>query len=151
MYQIFPQFYKYKGTDKDICTHTHTHAQTQHVLFAHAGSPSGFFHQMDLSQLIISSFEPWAQSMIALSINACMIYFDGASNDKCLACVCVCVCSCVRVLVSTCAGMCLHIYMNIFVFMGVYIPVHSCMTMSLCAFASARVCVWVSSGGSEPV
>lgn len=42
------------------------------------------FNQVDLSQLIISSLEPWAPSMIALSINASMIYFDGASNDKCL-------------------------------------------------------------------
>lgn len=66
--------------------------------------PAGCYHppplplQLDLSQLIISSFEPWAQSMIALSINASMIYFDGASNDKCLArvfaCVGACVCVC---------------------------------------------------------
>lgn len=76
-------------------------------------------HQLDLSQLIISSFEPWAQSMIALSINASMIYFDGASNDKCLArafvCVCVLVCVCKSVCVcSVLVCMCVRVCMCVF-------------------------------------
>lgn len=91
------KYYKYKSTNSlPPITHRLTHKQTQYVS-VHANSLSGFFHQLDLSQLIISSFEPWAQSMIALSINAYMIYFDGASNDKGHACVCVCVCLCLFV------------------------------------------------------
>lgn len=77
----------------------------------HASSLPGYFHQLDLSQLIISSFEPWAQSMIALSINACMIYFDGASNDKCFACVCAIAWTCASRLTHT------HIYFfNIYIY-----------------------------------
>ena len=138
------------------CKHTHTHVQDP----AHAGGLPGFFHQLDLSQLIISSFEPWAQSMIALSINACMIYFDGASNDKCLACVCVydsvcmCVCVCLGAHVQACAS--LHIYMSFCRCGSLYI--HSwpcpCVCLSItvgtcvhvcekCACVRACVCVYV--------
>lgn len=107
-------------------------------------------HQLDLSQLIISSFEPWAQSMIALSINASMIYFDGASNDKCLArafvCVCVRVCVlCARVCV--CKSVCVRLWActNAVVwpfltcgnlpFSWMYVSQRSRMNMSLCVSA----------------
>lgn len=96
---------------------------------------AGFFHQLDLSQLIISSFEPWAQSMIALSINACMIYFDGASNDKCLACV----------WLYTCAFLHADTHPNVDFFFGcmfIYNHVLLCLsiTLSTCMFSE---CVYV--------
>lgn len=97
---------------------------------AHASRLSGFFHQLDLSQPIISSFEPWAQSMIALSINACMIYFDGASDDKWLACGCVCLCPCLCAHMQQCA-LCTN---NKWLSVGVY----------FCTFTQARVLVCLS-------
>lgn len=108
---------------------------------AHASRLSGFFHQLDLSQPIISSFEPWAQSMIALSINACMIYFDGASDDKWLACVCV--------SARVCVHICSHVHFAQIIngFLWVYISVRSHKTMSLCVFPLQKVpvCVYADS------
>lgn len=92
-------------------THSLTPQQTQNVP-EHADSLPGFFHQLDLSQLIISSFEPWAQSMIALSINAYIIYFDGASNDKVLARVYVQI-SVLRIHLWACV--CVYIYKDIYI------------------------------------
>lgn len=116
------------------------------------------FNQRALSQLIISSLEPWAQSMIALSINASMIYFDGVRKNESLARVSDC-CACLcarrqRVRLCTCAV--------ISAFLWVCMSALSYVTMSLCAFSPLcayaggnRVHVWacirVPSGGTEPV
>lgn len=137
-----------KHKNKRACKHTNT--PTQRVS-AHASGLPGFFHQLDLSQLIISSFEPWAQSMIALSINASMIYFDGASNDKCLACVCVhmhvgvCVCVSASVPASH-AAMWLFARIKYAFLAGVRLRTHEHVLVRLCTTVDACMCV-----GSECV
>lgn len=76
--------------------------------------------------------------MIALSINACMIYFDGASNDKCLACVFVCV------FVCMCAGMCFfaHIFLCVCIFQKMHDHALVCLSITIGAcMCMMAVCV----------